>query len=340
MSAINNRTDHYKTIKKTCYIANIAYLLLRAFYLILFIVTGVYSMAIYTGATILFYLGCFYLVKKRKYYSYALLCGNEFFAYVTTVTILCGFASGFHLYLIGLSIVSFFTTYFSKNHRIQGSLFWAGLSIGLYLMLFFVTRNNSPKYLFPNWMNITLMTVHIVVTFLFVAFYLFTFTSYSLSLEKKIMFESRTDELTGINNRYGLYDYFAQEENKYNKVLALFDIDNFKIINDTYGHVAGDFILKRIAEVMKETLKGAFISRYGGEKFIVVVNKDNAYESLESLRKAIENEVIEFEGHKHQITITIGATSYKKEISLEKWIELADEKMYSGKNSGKNKTVI
>ena len=91
---------------------------------------------------------------------------------------------------------------------------------------------------------------------------------------------------------------------------------------------------------MKKTLKGAFISRYGGEEFIVVVNKDNAYESLESLRKAIENEVIEFEGHKHQITITIGTTSYKKEISLEKWIELADEKMYSGKNSGKNKTVI
>ena len=340
MSVINNRTDHYKTIKKTCYIANIAYLILRIFYLVLFIVTGVYSMAIYTGATILFYLGCFYLFKKRKYYQYALLCGNEFFAYIITTTVLVGFASGFHLYLIGLSVVSFFTTYFSKRHLIQGSIVWAGLSIGLYLMLYFVTRSNSPKYLIPDWMNVTLMTLHIVVTFLFVAFYLFTFTNYSLSLEKKIMFESRTDELTGINNRYGLYDYFSQEEDKYNKVLALFDIDNFKVINDTYGHVAGDFILKRIAQIMSETLKDAFISRYGGEEFIVVVNKDNAYESLESLRKAIENEVIEFEGHKHQVTITIGATSYKKEISIEKWIELADEKMYSGKNSGKNKTVI
>ena len=340
MSALNNRSSHYKTIRRTCYIANIVYLMLRIFYLILFIVAEVYPLVWLTIGTIVFYLLCLILIKKKKYYLYALLCGNEYFAYIIVTTLLVGFASGFHLYLIGLSVVSFFATYFSKTKRIQGSIVWAALSIGIYMMLYFVSRSNAPQYVIPEWMQVTLMSVHVVVVFLFVAFYLFTFTRYSLSLENKIMLESRTDELTQIANRYGLYDYVAQEEYISSKTLALFDIDNFKIINDTYGHVAGDFILKRIAELMSQNLPDCFVCRYGGEEFIVVLNSVGCFEKMEKLRNAIENEVIEYEGKKHKITITSGLVPYKRDISIEKWIKLADEKMYTGKKSGKNKTVI
>ena len=340
MSADNNRSSHYKTIRQTCYTANVAYLILRSFYLALFLAAKVYSLAWLTFATIIFYFLCFFLIRKRQYYPYALLCGNEYFAYIITATLLVGFGSGFHLYLIGLSVVSFFTTYFSKNKSKGGSIIWAVLSVGIYLMLFFITRNNAPKYVIPDWMETTLMALHIVVVFLFVAFYLFVFTRYSLSLENKIMLESRTDELTQINNRYGLYDYFGQEENKASKSLALFDIDDFKNINDNYGHVAGDFILKRIAAIMNEKLSDGFTCRYGGEEFIVVLDSEGAYEKLEDLRKAIEAEEIEYEGHTHKITVTIGVAHYRKEISIEKWIELADAKMYAGKNAGKNQTVI
>ena len=340
MSATNNRNGHYKTIRETCYIANIAYLFLRLFYLIFFLIAGIYSLVWYTAATMLFYILCFFIIRKKKYYLYALLCGNEYFAYVIVTTLLIGFTSSFHLYLIGLSVVSFFTSYFSRHKKISGSLIWAGLSVGIYLMLFFITHYNGVKYLIPDWMQTTFLTVHIVLIFLFVVFYLSIFTRYSLSLENKIMLESRTDELTQINNRYGLYDYFAQEDDLASKSLALFDIDNFKIINDTYGHVAGDFILKRIAKVMHEVLPDAFICRYGGEEFIVVLDTEGRFEKLEAFRKAIENEVIEYEGNKHRITITIGVSSYKGDISVEQWIELADKKMYQGKNSGKNKTII
>ena len=340
MSAINNRVNHYKTIRRTCFTANLAYIVLRIFYLILFAIAKIYSLVWYSAATIIFYILCFFLIKKKKYYPYALLCGNEYFGYIITTTLLVGFASGFHLYLIGLSVTSFFATYFSKTKKISGSLLWAELSIGIYLMLYFVSSKNGPKYLIPTWMSTTFMTLHIAFVFVFIAFYLFIFTRYSLSLENKIMLESRTDELTQINNRYGLYDYFNQEENMSNKSLALFDIDNFKVINDTYGHVAGDFILKRIAEIMNNVLPDAFICRYGGEEFITILETSVAFTKLEELRKAIANEVIEYEGNKHQITVTIGVAKYAREMSVEKWISLADEKMYEGKNSGKNKTII
>ena len=339
MSAINNNRGHYKTISSTCYTANIAYLILRVFYFVLFLVSQLYIMAWVTLGTIAFYLFCFLLMKKKKYYLYALLCGNEFFAFVIVATVMLGFNTGFHFYILGLSVVSFFTTYFSKQNNTKNSIIWAGLSLTIYLLLYFLTRYNGPYYVISNWLEMTLFTTHIVVAFLFVIFYLIVFLKYALSLEKKIMNESRTDELTQISNRYGLYDCFNQESDKRNKVLALFDIDDFKKINDTYGHIAGDYILKQVAEITVNTLKDDFVCRYGGEEFVIVLDKDNYLDKLENLRKSIEQETFEYENNKHKITITVGTAPYSKDISLEKWVELADEKMYTGKNTGKNKVI-
>ena len=179
------------------------------------------------------------------------------------------------------------------------------------------------------------------MVFLFIASYVLVFLKYALSLEKKIMIQSRTDELTQIGNRYALFDYF-EAESKGDKIVALFDIDDFKNINDKYGHVTGDFVLKRVAELTTENLKDSFVCRYGGEEFVVVFNSDNfdaVIEELESFRKNIEKETFEFENSKINLTITIGVSQYKDDISLEKWVELADEKMYFGKNNGKNKIV-
>lgn len=339
MSLNIDKASHYRTINKTCYIANIAYLILRIFYLVLFVISKLYIMVWIDVATIAVYLLCFLLLKKKKYYLYALICGNEFFAFIIASTLLIGFNTGFHFYLIGLSVVSFFTAYFSKKNDIKGSIIWAGLSIIIYLVLYFVTCYNAPYYAISKWLSMTLFTTHVIVVFLFVIFYLYTFLSYALSLERKIMNESRTDELTQMNNRYALYDYFNQENNKASKALALFDIDDFKKINDVHGHAAGDFILKRIAEIADKVLADSFVCRYGGEEFVIVLEKEKAYESLEEFRKSIEGEYFEYEGKEFHITITIGYANYTKDIPLEKWVKLADEKMYSGKNTGKNKTV-
>ena len=333
---INN---HYRTIRRTCYTANIAYLILRVFYLVLFLVSQLYVMVWINVGTIIFYLLCFLLLKKKMYYPYALLCGNEFFAFIISTTLLIGFNTGFHFYLIGLSVVSFFTTYFSKQKNIKGSIFWAGLSLTIYLVLYFVTRFNAPRFEISKWLEMTLFTTHVVLAFVFVAFYLVVFLKYALSLENKIINESRTDELTQINNRYGLYDFFSQND-KTSKVLALFDIDDFKIINDEHGHIAGDYVLKKVAEISTNVLSDSFVCRYGGEEFVIVLDKDDYFEKLESFRKTIESEIFEYDGKTFKITITIGTAEYKRDMSLEKWVKVADEKMYSGKKTGKNKTVI
>ena len=342
MSIAVDKKVHYKTIDKTCYTANILYLILHIFYLVLFIIAKTYILVYVDAAVIAIYLAFFALIKMKKYYLYALICGNEFFAFVSVTTIMLGFNAGFHFYLIALCVVSFFTSYFSKSKDVRGSIFWVFLSLVIYLVLYFVTEFNKPYYVIDKWLEITLFTTHAIVVFSFICTYLMVFIKYALSLENKIINESRTDELTQINNRYALYDYFDQVEDKSTMVLALFDIDDFKNINDKYGHVTGDFILKRVAEMANNGIEDAFVCRYGGEEFVIVFNldgKQTAFEKLEAFRKSIEQETFEYDGVVHNITITIGAANFVKDMTLEKWVNIADEKMYSGKKSGKNKTV-
>lgn len=343
MSILTDKAYHYQVIRKTCYSANIIYLFVRLFYLILFLITKLYIMAYITAGTMVLYLLFFLVLKKKKYYLYALLCGNEFFAFIIAATLLVGFNTGFHFYLIGLCIVSFFTAYFSKTRDFKGTIVWAGLSLGIYLTLYFVSQYNLPYYAIDRWLEMTLFTIHAVSVFVFIVAYLLVFIKYALHLENKITDESRTDELTEIGNRYSLYDYFDQENDKSDLYLVLFDIDNFKNINDTYGHVAGDYILKRLANLTTSLLLDTFVCRYGGEEF-VVITKDNpglsAFNQIEVLRKNVENEIFEFENVKINVTITSGLVKYKKDYNLEKWVEEADKKMYIGKNSGKNQTVM
>ena len=338
MSLATDKKQHYKTIKKTCYTANTAYIILHVFYLILFIIARCDVLVYVTAGAIIIDLLSYILMHKKKYYLYALVCGNQYLAFISVTTIMLGFATGFHFYLIGLCIVSFFVAYFSKK-GVRGSLVWAGLSLAIYLTLFFVTEFNKPYYDVPGWLEMTLFTLNAIMVFLFIVYYLVIFIKYALSLEKKIMNESRTDELTQINNRYALYDYFDTED-KSDKVLAILDIDDFKKINDTYGHVFGDHTLTRVAEIATEVLSDSFVCRYGGEEFVMILNADNFLNRLEELRNRIANETIEFEGVKINVTITIGAVNHIKDVSLEKWVNLADEKMYSGKKAGKNQTVI
>ena len=342
MAVNGNKVQHYKTIAQTCYGANILYLILHIVYLIFFLIAKANILVYINAGIIAFYLLCFLLIKRRKYYYYALLCGNVFFAFVSVSAIMLGFNSGFQLHLIGLCVVSFFTSYFSKRRRIGGSILWVILSFGIFITLYFVCKNNPPYYFIDSWMETTLFIIHSLFVFGFVAVYLVIFLRYAFSLEKKIMNESRTDELTQINNRYGLYDYFEETSDKANLVLALFDIDDFKKINDTYGHVTGDYVLKEVARLASTKVEDGFICRYGGEEFVFVLDnhKNDVVKKLEFFKEVIQNTTFEFNGVVLKITVTIGASKFNNNFTLERWVEEADKKMYQGKNSGKDKVVF
>lgn len=123
--------------------------------------------------------------------------------------------------------------------------------------------------------------------------------------------------------------------------LAMIDIDNFKKINDTYGHDVGDKILINLVSIIENSSRNDdILIRWGGEEFIMIlkVSSENGLKiALENLRKTIENSKI---NNLPQITCSFGGTLYKDNELITDTIKRADESLYVAKNQGKNRIII
>ncbi|RUM31580.1 MAG: hypothetical protein DSY32_01015 [Aquifex sp.] len=159
-----------------------------------------------------------------------------------------------------------------------------------------------------------------------------------------------TDPLTGLYNRRIFMEMAEKELARakrygYNFSILMIDIDNFKRINDTYGHDVGDYVLKKIAEILRTNVRGAdIVARFGGEEFIVMLsntNLNNAVKKAEKLRKMIEQTPVELSsGVKLKVTVSVGVSTYKDQDSLEELIKEADVALYEAKKRGKNRVEV
>lgn len=157
------------------------------------------------------------------------------------------------------------------------------------------------------------------------------------------------DPLTGLENRRSLMDFaevqlkLAQRYKSFFSIL-LIDLDYFKKINDTYGHLIGDEILKNIAKILKYVLRNVdHIGRFGGEEFIVILpntNLKNAVVTAEKVREAIANFKHNIEEQIIQATVSIGIASYNPlDDDVNQILERADQALYTAKSSGRNCSI-
>ena len=161
---------------------------------------------------------------------------------------------------------------------------------------------------------------------------------------------SMKDGLTGVFNRHYFDIHIKQITQKANDskmplCMLICDVDDFKQVNDTYGHQAGDIIIKTIAATLKDMLRVTdLVARYGGEEFTVFLNDvtiDQAMSIAESVRKQVESISFEIKTNEEPIkkTISIGVTIYKTGESINDFIERADKALYQAKEAGKNTVV-
>lgn len=160
--------------------------------------------------------------------------------------------------------------------------------------------------------------------------------------------KSMQDALTKLANRAAFDDYFAKamvrfHHKPFQLALVVLDIDNFKQINDTYGHTAGDKTLQVIANtIVKHVSKGVFVGRYGGEEFVLIYSQTQEKEltkELNALNKYIARLPFKFKSDKVSITLSIGATHIKANDNIHIAFERADQAMYKAKNNGKNQVI-
>lgn len=179
-------------------------------------------------------------------------------------------------------------------------------------------------------------------------FFLIVFVIYLINkkIRNKLEILSTTDPLTNIKNRnmYNEALCFELELNKRaknNTAFLFLDIDSFKDINDTYGHDAGDLVLKELVLILEETIrKTDMLFRIGGEEFVIFV-KEIKEDNLEKLANKIRLEVEKFDSKiNHKFTISIGATMFNPEDTKGTIFKRVDNALYQSKNSGRNKVTI
>ncbi len=165
---------------------------------------------------------------------------------------------------------------------------------------------------------------------------------------KNLEEDSNLDGLTKVFNRRALdryLDSITQKEHlKHELHLLILDIDDFKSINDTFGHVVGDKILIFIANLLRNTLRdGDKVFRYGGEEFVIILNRITAKkceEIAERILHTISTNTLLYKGNSVKVTISIGATKYLDGDDPESLIDRADRALYTSKTQGKNRMNV
>ncbi|MFF5995807.1 diguanylate cyclase [Lysinibacillus sp. KU-BSD001] len=186
-------------------------------------------------------------------------------------------------------------------------------------------------------------------SFLAVAFTYYSFikAEYNKAYYKKqLEWMAWHDQLTNLLNRRKFIELIEAKRSTSikNSYIAMIDIDHFKKINDTYGHIAGDHVLIELASIFnKEKENNMMIARYGGEEFIVYLEAatlEEAILSLEQLRQHVHNTSFEIDpAHHIHISISIGLAKWEKDYLLQEVIDTADQHLYIAKERGRNQLI-
>lgn len=260
-----------------------------------------------------------------------------------------GWDYGAQYFLYPLLLISFFATYQNRWGKVVYTVCIGLLQMSLYIY----TRGHEPVIILPVTMEYVMQAVLLMVLFtgLFVICYMFSNTSQA-SLQKlsiyseKLKQEAETDLLTGLINRRSMYQILEDAiKNSRDTTfsIAMGDIDFFKNINDTKGHNFGDEVLRQISRYFKEYMKDKGIAcRWGGEEFLFLfrgMNGDEAYGYVNAMRKYLRGLLIEYKDESASVTMTFGIEEYDFSSNITELIKKADDKLYLGKNGGRNQVI-
>ncbi len=314
---------------------------------------GITELAIFNACSVILYIIAFALCLHNKIlYAYLLTIAEVFVCIILSVIFL-GWDGEFALYIYSLipAIIFYSNTVVKKKYRFIAYIM-AALSIVLFGVMFYYSQNISPIYHLQKSESMFFYVFNVVVTTssiaIFGVLYVMTieFKNTSLiNLNMQLEEDAKNDALTGLLNRRGFMPYVNDAvKNQERFCIAFCDIDDFKRVNDSYGHDAGDEVLRHISSMIKYELNGCRICRWGGEEIVILMQGHDlmsASQKMESIRKTIEKTSTSFYNRRIHTTLSIGIEEYSSRyMTADEVISVADERMYYGKQHGKNRVVI
>lgn len=294
--------------------------------------------------TLFVYIIGYALIVKDRLDIYVRLVYFWITLYFCLCTVSLGYEIGMHLYCLSMIPIIFYTEYMAdKLGKTRINAFVASGIIGIcYLFATGYSAFVGPIYTVDSTIAGVFWTFNSVIVIAFLVFYSRLMLSLIGDYENQLKQTALIDRLTGLYNRHYMVGRLesATKENGPHSV-AMIDIDDFKKINDRYGHNAGDYVLVNVARILKDICRDSKVSRWGGEEFLILTSgtiTDNSA-LIEKLRASIEKEDFAFGEDHIKVTITAGLADYSGNDSIDKWVNVADENLYKGKKTGKNKVV-
>lgn len=353
MKIEHTRPGCYRFFKVTDYLY-VLVLIAHILLIPLMLALSAYIVARYNIISILLLFSCIILNRKGWHgiAFFLIFIEINIHAYVTTHYL--GWESGFYLYTLFLAPLIFFNPIWSLELKIFSS--------SLLVISFTVLFNNYHEMLYgsilySNDIGHSLFLVNTIFTVIFYSTTGYYYNQAANDSEEKLHkalqeaeWLAHTDPLTHIGNRRVMTNEIKREASRVKRsrrsfLIALCDIDNFKSLNDDYGHDYGDHILISVATELNDNIRHHDrVARWGGGQFMILLpdtHPDEGMTIINRLRQQLSENKYYFKGKEHPgITLTFGLCLFDNSLEIKDCIDSADQALYQGKSQGKNRTVM
>lgn len=298
------------------------------------------------------YIVAFYMTYQNHTRAAILYMVLSTLAWIVLYVFLFGWDCGVQHFLLVLLVLFLVVSHASTKRKAC----IAFLLFLLRLILFDYTWDHAPLIELNGTMTFFLQMINTLAIFSLIATIVMMFCQESLAMERKLVVynarlreASRRDPLTKLFNRHAMVEYMEEQIDRLNRYgnwfnVAIGDIDFFKKVNDTYGHEAGDTVLIYVTELLSNYMKSrGCVGRWGGEEFLLVfrdINGEEALIELEKIRSMVERLKIPYKDEELSVTMTFGLEEYNNNKPIDYTINSADQKLYIGKNTGRNRVVF
>ena len=330
--------------------------ILHLIFAILFIIMGNKILGAYNVVVFIGYLCLDYFIKTKKFKASLLIASIEVIVHSILTNILVGLQTGFSLYCFSMIPCVFYVVLswnvFKKKEltSILYSLLFAVIVCFDFVSSFLFT----PITPAPKTWNIIFSVLNVFMSIGAMAEFLVLLdwdvmhkNEKMQTLNSELDEQAHMDPLTKLYNRRFMNQKLEEKLAELSREGNIFgiimgDIDNFKRVNDTYGHDFGDVVLVEVAKALKKSTRDDdFVCRWGGEEFLIIINGNKTITKgvAERMRSMVEELEIKAGADIVKITMTFGITESITGFNTDKLVAIADENLYKGKTSGKNKVV-
>lgn len=295
------------------------------------------------------------LVNKERYMTvyFIMILGIIIFSIFCNLVI--GWESGYSVQFFSAISGSFYFPFVIKSEKRKSlSLTFCVTLFFSYILSYILSQMLAPiAPLSPTWTRVFFI-MNVVISFSIIIMLSYMFVWELLNKQKILTMQNEQldelahkDPLTHLLNRRSMNEKMTlrMEQLKLTGkrfTLVIGDIDDFKKVNDNYGHEAGDIVLITVSDIIRQNVGGGgIVCRWGGEEILMILNEslESATEVTDRIRKRIDENIVNHEGNQIHVSMTFGVAESIPGIKIEHLIQQADDRLYYGKKHGKNQVV-